>query len=281
MCRIFGFRSVIQSQVHRSLVTADNALQSQSQFHPDGWGVSYYIMGTPHVVKSTETAMNDHIFKKVSGVVSSQTVLAHIRNSTLGSNTILNTHPFQYGHWVFAHNGNIKDFNKYRTSLIDKISPNLRPFILGETDSEIIFYSILSKLEKKIALDDKNFVFAPLAESVREALDEVCQIVGDFCHEDKCGEDETYLTFVMTNGSAMISHQGGKSLYYSTHKRLCPDRDSCTSFAPVCEMAAKTGAINHMIFSSEELKGDNIWNKMKPGEIVGVDSKMQIHCLKT
>jgi hypothetical protein len=38
MCRIFGFRSVIQSQVHRSLVSADNALMIQGERHPDGWG---------------------------------------------------------------------------------------------------------------------------------------------------------------------------------------------------------------------------------------------------
>ena len=30
MCRLFGFRSVLQSQVHRSLANADNALAVQS-----------------------------------------------------------------------------------------------------------------------------------------------------------------------------------------------------------------------------------------------------------
>ena len=38
MCRLFGFRSVIQSQVHRSLVDADNALGQQSVRHQDGCG---------------------------------------------------------------------------------------------------------------------------------------------------------------------------------------------------------------------------------------------------
>ena len=40
MCRLFGFRSVIKSQMHRSLVSADNALVRQSEQHPDGWGVA-------------------------------------------------------------------------------------------------------------------------------------------------------------------------------------------------------------------------------------------------
>ena len=45
MCRLFGFRSVLRSQVHRSLRSADNALAVQSRVHPDGWGVAYYVAG--------------------------------------------------------------------------------------------------------------------------------------------------------------------------------------------------------------------------------------------
>ena len=61
MCRLFGFRSVIQSQVHRSLVQADNALCSLSEQHPDGWGVAYYVDGTPHVMRSACTALSDRV----------------------------------------------------------------------------------------------------------------------------------------------------------------------------------------------------------------------------
>jgi len=33
-------------------VQADNALCSLSEQHPDGWGVAYYVDGTPHVMRS-------------------------------------------------------------------------------------------------------------------------------------------------------------------------------------------------------------------------------------
>ena len=117
MCRIFGFRSVIQSQVHHSLLDAENALATQSTLHPDGWGVAYYVAHAPHVIKSEATALDDHLFRRVSGVVSSETVLAHIRNATLGEKSILNTHPFQYGHWPFIHNGNIKNWEESRSTM--------------------------------------------------------------------------------------------------------------------------------------------------------------------
>ncbi len=139
MCRIFGFRSVMQSQVHRSLVSADNAFMRQSERHPDGWGVAYYVAQAPHVVKGASAAFGDQLFKHVSGIVTSETVLAHLRKATQGELSTINTHPFQYGHWVFAHNGNIAGFAEIRDVLLAKIPPVLRRFILGTTDSEVLF----------------------------------------------------------------------------------------------------------------------------------------------
>ena len=64
MCRLFGFKSVISSQVHSSLIHTENALRIQSNNHPDGWGVAYYREGIPHIIKSMEKAVDDHIFLK-------------------------------------------------------------------------------------------------------------------------------------------------------------------------------------------------------------------------
>ncbi|MFW5921639.1 MAG: class II glutamine amidotransferase, partial [Polyangiales bacterium] len=117
MCRLLGFRSVIPSQVHRSLVDADNALGNQSNEHPDGWGVAFYVDGAPHITRSPTRALGDQLFHRVSGVVSSETVLAHVRRATVGEVSVLNCHPFQHGKWVFAHNGEIKHFERHRDAL--------------------------------------------------------------------------------------------------------------------------------------------------------------------
>ncbi len=139
MCRLFGFRSVIESQVHRSLLAAENALGVQSSGHPDGWGVAFYVDGAPHLTRSPTTAFGDKMFHRLSGVVSSQTVLAHVRKATQGGHNVFNCHPFQHGRWVFAHNGDIPNFEERRTSLLAEVAPGLRRFILGETDSEVLF----------------------------------------------------------------------------------------------------------------------------------------------
>lgn len=271
MCRLFGFRSVIPSQVHTSLVEAENALGSQSTAHPDGWGVSYYIDGAPHLTRSAATALSDSLFHRVSGVVSSETVIAHIRKATVGPKTVLNCHPFQYGRWVFAHNGEVADFERCRDALRREIAPNLRRFILGETDSEVIFFLFLSELSR----------YGPLGR--RLGIEEVCDALRDTTERVRAvcdGPDAprpSLLTFVVTNGTTLAATQGGKELYWSTYKTSCVDRDNCSYFADECEAPSDTGFINHLIVSSEPLSGQNVWIEMQPGEVVGVDWHMRFN----
>ena len=276
MCRLFGFRSVIQSQVHESLVHAENALELQSNDHPDGWGVSYYVAGTPHIIKSEKTAINDSIFQKISGIVSSQTVLAHIRKATLGEINILNTHPFQFGNWTFAHNGNIKNFANVRNKISAQISPAFKRFILGNTDSELFFYFLISHISTLIDITSKHVKVNLVIEAIYEAIKELNDIVGDIETRDSGPNTETYFTFILSNGTTMVGFQGGKKLYYSTYKSRCMDRDKCPSFSEECEAPTKSGYVNHLIFSSEPLSGENIWLEMKPFEIIGVDEHMKL-----
>jgi glutamine amidotransferase len=288
MCRLFGFRSIIPSQVHRSLLGAENALVWQSKVHSDGWGVAYFVGGYPHVIKSAETAMEDALFRRVSGIVSSHTVLAHLRKATKGNNSLINSHPFQYGGWVFAHNGDIPGFEQLRGALVSRVPPVLRRFILGDTDSEVIFYLLMGHLTRRLGergetLHARAADFEAVREAVRDTVAEVEEVAQRACARDDRGEERgeergLLLSFVLTNGEVMLAHQGGKPLRYSTHKVCCPDRDVCPSFAPGCESRSGVGElVNHMIFASEELQGENVWTEMTPGQIVGVDSRMRFY----
>lgn len=271
MCRLFGFRSVIRSQVHRSLIAADNALGRQSKMHPDGWGVAYYVDGSPHVTRSPGHALNDALFQRVSGVVQSETVLAHVRKATQGAETVLNCHPFQYGRWVFAHNGDIPRFGEaWRAALLHEVSPRLRPYILGETDSEVLFFMFLSRLEEHGRLDKPHVV-----DDVMDALAKTFADARRVCQPLLDGE-KLLLTAIVTDGVTMVAHQGGKELRWSSHKVRCADRDHCSSLSPECEAPSTSGYVNHLIFTSEPLQGENVWNEMSEGDLVGVDWRMRM-----
>jgi len=266
MCRLFGFRSVIPSQVHRSLLAAENALGIQSNQHPDGWGVAFYVDGSPHVTRSPTTALGDALFHRLSGVVSSETVLAHVRKATQGSSTIFNCHPFQYGRWVFAHNGDIPNFESKREALLGQVAPRFLRYILGETDSEVLFFVFLSELERLGPLAEDHDI-----DSISYALKQAVNRARELCDTDGT---RALLTVVATNGECLVAAQGGKELYFSTYKTRCADRGTCRSLADVCEAPSVTGRVNHFIVSSEPLQGENVWEPLAPGEVIGVDARM-------
>lgn len=272
MCRLFGFRSVIQSQVHRSLVSADNALSSLSEQHPDGWGVAYYVEGTPHVTRSAHTALSDRVFQRVSGVVASETVVAHVRKATQGSLTVLNSHPFQHGRWVFAHNGDVPNFAEHREKLLADVSPRLQRYILGDTDSEVIFFLVLTQLLRYGALSSE-FRLSDIVSAVLGALARVRAL----CDRGPPDEQRSLLTCLLTDGSSMVGVHGGKELHYSTYKRRCADRQACAFLSPACEAPSSDGQVNHLIFSSQPPSGENIWHAMREGDVVAVDGRMRLY----
>jgi predicted glutamine amidotransferase len=270
MCRLFGFRSVIPSQVHRSLLAAENALGVQSEFHPDGWGVAFYIDGAPHVTRSPSTALGDALFHRLSGVVASETVLAHVRKATQGDKTVFNCHPFQHGRWVFAHNGDIPKFEEVRGALLELIDQRLRRFVMGDTDSEVVFFIFLSELGRAAGKGQR-----PELTHAMTALRGTVKRVRDIC-DGRPGVDAALLTLMATDGENLVATHGGKDLFFSTYKTRCPDRDHCPSLSAVCEAPSASGIVNHFIVSSEPLQGDNVWLPLEAGDIVGVDRCMQV-----
>lgn len=271
MCRLFGFRSVILSQVHSSLMSAENALGVQSLAHPDGWGVAYYVAGAPHIIKSAEAAYDDRLFKRVSGIVSSDTVVAHVRKATVGESTVLNSHPFQHGRWVMAHNGQIEQFAEVRDDLRALIAPRLRRFVLGDTDSEVIFYLFLTYLARLEELHRAGADIEHVSDSLRQTIDTVSELT--VAH----GLPDPLLTIIITDGTLLVASRFGKELHQSMHKRSCPESASCPSYAFECENASKTGYVSHFILSSEPLQGMNVWQALPDGAVVGCDWRMRAH----
>jgi glutamine amidotransferase len=270
MCRLFGFRSVIPSQVHRSLLAAENALGVQSSFHPDGWGVAFYIDGAPHVTRSPSTALGDALFHRLSGVVASETVLAHVRKATQGDKTVFNCHPFQHGRWVFAHNGDIPKFEDIRSELIELVDQRLRRFVMGDTDSEVVFFVFLSELGRAAGVGER-----PDLPHAMTAMQRTIKRVREVSDRRR-GVEPALLTLMATDGESLVATHGGKELFFSTYKTRCSDRGHCASLSPQCEAPSTSGVVNHFIVSSEPLQGENVWLPLEAGDIVGVDSRMHV-----
>lgn len=149
MCRLFLFTSRVSLKVQRSLVKAENALQTQSREHPHGWGIAYYLTGQsePHRIRSIESAHTDDRFERVSEFLTSNAVVAHVRKATVGPLSLENTHPFKYGGWIFCHNGTLFGFDAVKDVIHQRVNPRFLPLLEGSTDSETLFYLVLTMLE--------------------------------------------------------------------------------------------------------------------------------------
>jgi glutamine amidotransferase len=193
-----------------------------------------------------------------------------VRKATQGSCTVFNCHPFQHGRWVFAHNGDIRNFDTHREALLAEVGSKFRRFILGDTDSEILFFVFLTQLAAA-AGETSN----PSLEHAITALRACIRRVREICDNGDPAQN-ALLTVMATNGEMLVATQGGKELYFSTYKKRCSDRDHCPSLSPVCEAPSKTGLVNHFIVSSEPLQGENVWEELRLGDIVGVDRDMRM-----
>jgi glutamine amidotransferase len=111
----------------------------------DGFGIGWYGPdGTPGVFRSTEPAWNDRNLREISGHVESHLFLAHVRATTGTPVQQTNCHPFQYGNWLWMHNGLIADWLTVKRDLVLQVKPELYPLIEGTTDSEVLFYLALT-----------------------------------------------------------------------------------------------------------------------------------------
>jgi glutamine amidotransferase len=150
-----------------------------------------------------------------------------------------------------------------------EVAPELRRFILGDTDSEVIFFLFLTLLAERASLASKHEL-----DSVSAALGRTVQRVRELASG---GADPALLTLMVTDGELLAASEGGRSLFWSTYKKSCSDRERCSSLSAECESPTVSGNVNHFIVSSEPLQGENVWHPFDPGEIVAVDRGMRVH----
>lgn len=196
---MFGCRSREASGVAHEMLHSANSLRLQSREHPDGWGLGWYEGGAARVVHSLSPAHGDRDFETLSQYVQALTVVAHVRKASVGRVAPENTHPFQRGPWLFAHNGTLPDWERARPLLEAQIAPALREQLRGETDSERCFHLFLSRLQRG------DGAAAALAETVRAVRDIY-----------RGAPEPPSTTFLATDGSIMVACRSGRTLHLSS-----------------------------------------------------------------
>ncbi len=145
MCRVFAVVSSARRSWRQNLVDAPRSLRALSHEHAHGWGVAVHTSEQGWSVERRPVAAYADEGFAVASERSGTVLLAHVRQGTVGAVAALNTHPFRRGRWVFMHNGTIASTAWLRAGT----HPRRAAEIEGETDSEVLFAWLLTRLDER------------------------------------------------------------------------------------------------------------------------------------
>lgn len=277
MCRLFGFRSAVESPAHHSLVQARDALVHQAAAHPDGWGIGWFDGDDAYVVKTARAAVDCERFRRVTQGLRSHTLVAHLRRATVGDLDPLNAHPFRRGRWLFAHNGSIWGMEPGSASGLDAwLEAHTDPRLpaIGDTDSERLFHFLLTRLAAAGVAPDGRRPSDPMlvARVVREALVDLDRAA----REREL--DRPLLNVILTDGRLFLAHRAGFELHLSTQKVHCVEAARCPA-EKVCLLATRPAdrPVNHLLVASEPTATDaNRWEPIPDGATIVLDAEFRL-----
>ena len=221
MCRLFGFKGNIPTKLSFFLVDASNSLIKQSVLdsrkvsNSQGWGIGFYQNNRAYIQKRASSASFDFNFKFLTDFINTDTMIAHVREATIGEISDHNAHPFLYNNWIWAHNGTISGFELLRSVILQKLGPELAFDIKGTTDSEYFFYLFLANLKEHVPdvnLDkiDPIIIKDSFINTIRE-INKLSTNIG--------ADVPSKLNVIMTNGSIMLASRYGNSLFYAVRSK--------------------------------------------------------------
>ena len=272
MCRLYAFRATERTKVECTLAHAQNALLLQSRgdlagrSHTDGWGMASWKDGMPTIKRQSTAAYRDLSFSHAAAGIYSTAVVAHVRMATVGEPRDVNSHPFGFGKWVFAHNGTVIGFSVLKHQLLAETDSTLRKCIQGETDSEHLFFWLLSRMrDAHINLEadsDIGSIAELLCRSIRELAERSSTV--DTHRPSK-------LNIVLTNGDAMFVSRWNNTLFF-TRREGVADCEICG----IPHIHHEVGSEYRAVVVASEPISDEPWEEVPNGSLLAIDRKVRL-----
>ena len=147
----------------------------------DGFGMGWYNDGVsedPVIFTSISPAEHNVNLSRIAGKTRSRIVFGHARAASPGSAIHeMNCHPFQFGRFVFMHNGGIANFRVLRRPLQNMLSQSSFNMIAGTTDSELAGALFVDQLP------DRNPYVAHPPQAVTAALRRTIHLIHDLAQQ--------------------------------------------------------------------------------------------------
>src|ERR1700730_15777678 len=257
MCRLFGLHAGrFVATATFWWLDAPDSLAAQSKRNPDGTGIGVFDGdGKPVLRKQPIAAWEDTDFACEAHQLSGTTFIAHVRYASTGKIDVLNTHPFRQDGRLFAHNGVVGGLDVLDARLAELSVADL---VLGQTDSERVFALITASIRARG--DD---VRAGLVDALGWLAANVPIYAVNLLLST--ATDLWALRYPEPNELYILDRRGTPEdpRFHLRTNRIRADSDHLRSRPSV-------------VFASERMDDDPRWRLLVPGELVHVDSTLQI-----
>lgn len=260
MCRLFALRASQPTRVADSLAGGPRSLRrqscgdAQSTCHDDGWGIGFYRNDRPERIRSAQPAGQDPRFAELAAI-EARTVLAHVRQASMGVVREINNHPFVCGRWLFAHNGTLEGFPAVKASVRAELPAHLRARIEGDTDSEHSFFLLLAELERAgLGPDDPvdSDMIAAIMIYTLQRLHSLCP---------GAGAKKSNLNFLLTDGRLLLATRWGQTLWWlHRYGATAPD-----------DGVGQGGKDDRTVFVASEPTSDEAWEEVPDRHLLRIE----------
>ena len=230
----------------------------------DGFGVGWYapeISSTPCVFTSVTPAWSNQNLRNLADHIKSPCFFAHVRAASPGMRVAeANCHPFQYGRYLWMHNGAIEGFQLIKRGLRESLTDHLYEAIEGTTDSEHAFMVFLNLLGDTDRVVTAKEIGDKLVKTVLQ-LERCTAAAGVLGH--------SYYNFTVTDGHSIAA------LRYVSDPRLEPISLYYSSGPNSHDGVGVHGP--HVIIASERLtEPKRDWIRVAPNHILTLTSDLEV-----
>ncbi|NMG05663.1 class II glutamine amidotransferase [Brasilonema sp. UFV-L1] len=246
MCQLLGMNCNVPTDICFSF-EGFSTRGGKTDDHCDGWGIAFFEGRGCRFFLDAKPSVFSPVAEFVRNYpIHSTHVIAHIRKATQGKIALENCHPFRrelWGrYWVFAHNGDLKDFHPKDFSFYQPV---------GNTDSEKAFCLILDRLREYFPQSK------PPLEKLYSVLAEITQTLA---------EHGTF-NYLLSDGEHFFAHCSTNLCYIVRQAPFAAahliDQDLTVDFSELTTPSDRVAVI-----ATTPLTDNEVWTQIQPGELL-------------
>jgi len=177
-----------------------HARERREPLNGDGFGLGWYVpevSAEPCLFTSVTPAWANQNLRRIASKTVSPCIFAHVRAATSEFEVNdLNCHPFQFGQYIWMHNGTIGDFRNIKRTLRRELKDEHYHAVHGTTDSEhafALFLNLLPDTGKQLS-----------GEVLADTLAKTVSYISTLSRKSSAAEGSV-LNFAVTDGRSVVA----------------------------------------------------------------------------